>query len=211
MRHAVLLIFSIKLWGLHSESETWGGGGEWECVDQKFLNKSRRVLKPQLQYIYDCVWKYIFKVFVTSSPFVSALFSLSLTFSSYGGVSLSLCLSLLFLPLSLSLSVSLSLLLVGIHFFSWPARSCDPPAKNQTVLPTARLAHKETGMLTHTRTHTHYRHTHTLGWYQCYEEKDCSIRPPHTLSLKHSIWLHNEFVRSVFNIYCYSGTGRHDV
>lgn len=91
-------------------------------------------------------------ILVSSSPSAS---------DSSSSHSCFLCLRSTPLPRSLSLSLFLSdclclsatLSVVGIHHLSWAATSCDPPAKNQTALPTARRAHKETRMLIQTHTH----------------------------------------------------------
>lgn len=72
---------------------------------------------------------------------------------------------LVFLPLPPSVSF------FSIHHFHWASGSCNPPAKNQTVVPTAWLAHKATRMLIHTLTHTH-------TWMVPVPPRDCSIRPP---------------------------------
>lgn len=118
---------------------------------------------------------FFFCFFVSSSPSVSVYFSFTLPLPP-SVVSVSLCLPLSFLS-AVFLGLSTARSLDGIHRFSWAARSCDPPAKNQTALPTARLVHKETRMLTHT-------HTHTLRLCQCHKERDCKIRPPHRLNLQ---------------------------
>lgn len=118
---------------------------------------------------------FFFCFFVSSSPSVSVYFSFTLPLPP-SVVSVSLCLPLSFLS-AVFLGLSTARSLDGIHRFSWAARSCDPPAKNQTALPTARLVHKETRMLTHT-------HTHTLRLCQCHKERDCTIRPPHRLNLQ---------------------------
>lgn len=94
---------------------------------------------------------FFFCFFVSSSPSVSVYFSFTLPLPP-SVVSVSLCLPLSFLS-AVFLGLSTARSLDGIHRFSWAARSCDPPAKNQTALPTARLVHKETRMLTHTHTH----------------------------------------------------------
>ena len=138
----------------------------------------------------------VFLLTPVSSPWGVCL-SLSSSLFSFS-FSVCLCLSLS-LPLSLSLSLSLSLCPSLSHCFSWAARSCDPPAKNQTSLPTTRLAHKETGMLTHTRTRTQNWQTHNLGWCQCHEEKrlhNKTIRPPRRLNIEYNTRLHNELLRS---------------
>lgn len=114
---------------------TWGErqrGAGCELVHQKFIHKRSTLLKPGN-------WKHThFHVFV----------------------SIFFCGCLPLLPLG-CLSPSLLLCLsVGIHCFSKAATSCDPPAKNQTALPTARLVHKDTRMPTHW--HLHTRVTHTL-------------------------------------------------
>lgn len=116
---------------------------------------------------------FFFCFFVSSSPSVSVYFSFTLPLPP-SVVSVSLCLPLSFL-FAVFLGLSTARLLDGIHRFSWAARGCDPPAKNQTALPTARLVHKETRMLTH---------THTLRLCQCHKERDCTIRPPHRLNLQ---------------------------
>lgn len=118
---------------------------------------------------------FFFSFFVSSSPSVSVYFSFTLPLPP-SVVSVSLCLPLSFL-FAVFLGLSTARSLDGIHRFSWAARSCDPPAKNQTALPTARLVHKETRMLAHT-------HTHTLRLCQCHKERDCTIRPPHRLTLE---------------------------
>lgn len=156
-------------------SERWGGGGGggeggWIC---KCLYEWWKML--QLQYLWKHVEKNMFFLYISWCPHLLLHPTLLLLtpVSSVWGPPLSLALSLsLFLSDCLCLSATLSV--VGIHHLSWAATSCDPPAKNQTALPTARRAHKETRMLI--QTHTHNWVTHT----QCHKEKRCSIRPPET-------------------------------
>lgn len=97
-RQAVVLIFNTRLWGLHSESERWGGGGGGGCefVNWKFLYKTSKTLKLQLliEQCGECAKRFFFQFLCLFISFCVCLFFLHTPASSLCGVCLSLSSSL---------------------------------------------------------------------------------------------------------------------
>lgn len=117
----------------------------WEVYALRLKEECVNLLKLQLQCLIG----------VRKLPFQSLHTQLCLSYvPSHSCFAPLGCLSLspLFYLLLLCLFISFCLSLITVHCFSWAARSCNPTAKNQTVLPADWLARKETEMLTHTHT-----------------------------------------------------------
>lgn len=150
-RPAVLSIFSSKLWGLHSESKRRGGRGgceQWESLDQFSVSSTKCFKDKTFNYIHR-FWLLLCLFYFSLVCPPSGVFASSFLFSSSPSV-------LFYRPPFSFFSLD------AIHLFSWAVRSCDPCARNQTALPTARPADKRgQDAYTHTQTRTHTQMVNT--------------------------------------------------
>lgn len=168
-RHAVLLIFSTKLWGLHLENERWGGAGleVWNCTSEILVQIQENAEAAPTYTTVHISDKTFFHLFVSPSP--SVYFSSHSCFLPLGCLSLSVFLSIslslslsatLLLPLSLFLSpcVCLSgrhtLLQLGCKKLWSTCQESNGAANSQIGTQRARDAY------THTHSHTRLTNTH---------------------------------------------------